>query len=409
MTATERQRRLEDFGQALALEREPVALRRLIMSRLQELCGCDGAVFCDRAETRDEFAATQVSGRATKLPHPPTFAGHGPLVRWLRANEEPLLVPDHRSVLDYLPSAERDVLLTANVRVCLPLVSANRVVAIALLSAFETPSPAPAWEPDFLNTCGRQAAVACDRVRREQEERAQLEAASRAQQLAVAGQLAAAMAHEVRNPLTAIRSSVQYVMESEAQWPGKVDLLRQVLDEVDRINRTISGVLGLGRTSNVAFTSVDLVSIVEQTLVLFTPYFDHRHLVVDRRMAPEPITINGETGEIRQVLLNVLLNACQATADGGRITIGVATNALVDGVDGDGRRVLVSIADSGSGMTETQLARVFEPFFTTKETGTGLGLPICRQIMTRHGGDIRLESAFGRGTTAVLSWPLADA
>ena len=409
MTATESQRRLEDFAQALASEREPVALRQLIMSRLQELCGCDGAVFCDRAETQDEFAATQASGRATKLPRPPTFAGRGPLVRWLRANEEPLLIPDHRNVLDYLPSAEREVLLTANVRVCLPLVSANRVVAIALLSAFDTPSPAPAWEPDFLNTCGQQAAVACERVRREQEERSQLEAASRAQQLAVAGQLAAAMAHEVRNPLTAIRSSVQYVMESEAQWPGKVDLLRQVLDEVDRINRTISAVLGLSRTSEVAFTTVDLLNSVEQTLGLFTPYFSHRRLVVDRRMGSEPVTISGESGEIRQVLLNVLLNACQATPDGGRITIGVERTGQAEGIGSDGRRVVVSITDSGPGMTEAQLARVFEPFFTTKETGTGLGLPICRQIMTRHGGDIRLDSALGRGTTAFLSWPLADA
>jgi len=408
MTATERQRRLEEFAQALVSEREPVALRQLIMSRFQELCGCDAAVFCDWIETQGEYASSQTCGRVAKLTRPAIFAGRGPLVRWLRANEEPLLIPDQRSVLNYLPASERDVLLAANVRVCLPLASTSRVAAIVLLSVFETPPLSPAWDPGFLNTCARQAAVACERVSREQEERAQLEAASRAQQLAVAGQLAAAMAHEVRNPLTAIRSSVQYVMESEAHWPGKLDLLRQVLDEVDRINRTISGVLGLSRPSDVAFANVDLLHIVEQTLVLFTPYFDHRHLVVERRMALEPVTVSGESGEIRQVLLNVLLNACQATPDGGRITIAITTDAAIGGADGDVRRVVVSIADSGSGMTEAQLAKVFDPFFTTKETGTGLGLPICRQIMTRHGGDIRLDSALGRGTTAVLSWPLAD-
>jgi hypothetical protein len=105
MAAIESQRRLEEFAQALVSEREPVALRQLIMSRFQELCGCDAAVFCDWLETEGEYASSQTCGRLAKLTRPATFAGRGPLVRWLRANEEPLLIPDQRSVLNYLPAS----------------------------------------------------------------------------------------------------------------------------------------------------------------------------------------------------------------------------------------------------------------------------------------------------------------
>ncbi len=407
MTLTESQERLESFARDLISERTADGLPHRIMSRLQEFSGCDGAMFCD-ARPDDTYAASKTCG---VLPDPtlrPAFASRGPLVRWLRANEEILLIPDRRHILSYLPSSERDLLVGAQVRLCLPLISTGRLVALVLLSASGVAPRVPPSVIDLLNACGRRAAVECERVAREQEERTQLEAASRTQQLAVAGQLAAAMAHEVRNPLTAIRSSVQYVIESQAQWPGKVDLLRQVLDEVDRINRTISGVLGLSRPSDLTLTKVELVGIVEQTLSLFAPYFDHRHLQVDRHLDELPIPVLGEAGEIRQVLLNILLNACQATPDAGRIT--VSLTAFLDGADPNRRRMVrASIADSGAGMTGAQLAKAFEPFFTTKETGTGLGLSICRQILTRHGGDIRLESAVGQGTTATLSWPVADA
>lgn len=397
---------MEVFARAIALETNLVSLRAAIASRLREITSCEAVVLCDYVQSRHQYEAvssTDSPGEPVRLQ---PLDARGFLAKWLRVNLEPLVVPDATRVLDYLPERERDWLVSAGIRVCQPLVSGHRLAGVLLLlDRRETWQPAPGVIVS-LKACAEHAAIACERVALAQAEGDRREAAYRAQQLAVTGQLAASVAHEVRNPLAAIRSNVQYVVEADPDQRGH-DMLLRVIDEVDRINRVLSGLLGLSRPHELELTDLDFVEVCEQSLALMHGYLKGRHITIGRQFACRPLPVRGDADELRQVFLNVLLNAYQATPEFGSIsmTSGMSpTNTL--GTETDGILATLTIADTGPGISEDRLSHIFEPFYSTKKAGTGLGLPICLQIMNRHGGQIRVESQVGRGTTVILTLPL---
>jgi len=397
------QRVREDVTRELAHASDPAAFQALAAERFQGLAACTGAMFFAVTADASRFDGAGLSG-ATAVPSPPTFEARGALAKWLRVNGETLVLADRPEVVDYLPADERDRLRSLAAVACVPLALADRLVAFIVLSTVDPQWRATSALVARLDACGRQAAMVAESVAVHYHERLRLEAASRAQQLAVAGQLAAAVAHEVRNPLTTIRSSVQFVLESPTAWTNKTELLRQVMSEVDRINRSISGVLGLNRPQALALADLDLAELVEASLALFQPYFNHHCLTLDRRHDDGPLPVRGDPGQLRQVLLNVLLNACQATPDGGRLAVRFGRTTGPGGAPA----AAVQIVDSGPGIPADHLARIFEPFFTTKVNGTGLGLSICLDIMSRHHGSIRLDSQVGDGTTVHLTLPLRE-
>jgi two-component system sensor histidine kinase HydH len=315
-------------------------------------------------------------------------------------NALPLLVPDDDRVLAYLFEDERRALEACEARVCLPLLVRGRLGSIMLLGRPNGRVPRIADRRHLLQRCADQAALAFDRAAEAEAERERLQAVSRTQQLAAAGQLAAAMAHEIRNPLAVIRSGVQLVAQTGADSAEQRQLLTEVVGEVDRINRAISNVLGFSRPRELSLARIDLRGVVDHALTLLEPYCSHHGIGVERHLPEAPVPAMADAGELHQVLLNVLLNACQASPDGGRIEIRMTT------AEAAGRRqILTTIADAGRGMTDAEQAKAFEPFFTTKANGTGLGLSICRQIMARHGGGIDLHSVVARGTTVTLRLP----
>jgi signal transduction histidine kinase len=279
-------------------------------------------------------------------------------------------------------------------------------LAVVVLLARNRPWRANDDDLDLVNQFGRAAAFAWERTSREEADRERLRAAARAQQLAVAGQVAAAMAHEVRNPLTAIRSSVQYVMESPSSAPDTRELLEQVIEEVDRINRTISGMLGFSRPPEAEFADLDFMEVAEAALSLVEPHVAHHRIILARELDGPPLPIRGDSHQLRQVLLNVLLNGCQATPIGGRLTVSRVPLVASAQMTQAPSHCCVTVADSGCGIPAELLETVFDPFFTTKPQGSGLGLAICRAIMERHGGTVRLESRLGQGTVVFLTLPL---
>jgi signal transduction histidine kinase len=391
------QARFEECARRLAQADDPHALQERILSEFLRLSGAPSAWFFDYRPLDACYRRTedQEGGSACQ------FDGLGPLARWLRVNDEPLVIPSQPAVFNYLPAVERNALTACSAIVCVPLVATHRLLAFVVLA-----SGAGKWRPEasvvpLLGRCGRHAATVAEGVSRQHAERERLRAASRSQQLAVAGQVAAAVAHEVRNPLTTIRSSVQYVIDSPAEWRNKADMLRVVIAEVDRINRAVSGVLGLSRPHEAALVDLDAAQVAEDAVAAMRPYLDHHRLVLDWQGGTRPLPVRGEADQLRQVFLNVLLNACQATPDGG--CIAVSWNVVSND---SGSLAAITICDTGCGMAPEQLKQAFEPFFTTRMNGTGLGLPICQGIMSRHGGSIRLQSEVGHGTTTVLTLPL---
>jgi signal transduction histidine kinase len=392
---------VEDLARSLALIVDPDTLRASIAGRVRELVGCDSVIFC-RVRPEETAFVDVYSTSATEMPRV-RFATAGSLAKWLRVNEEPFVIPHPEGAFEYLDQAERASLTRLHVRACVPVVYGRRAIGILLICAVD-----PSWRltPDdleLLGAIGRQAGLALENAELQHLQRERLRNLHHAEQLAVAGQLAATVAHEIRNPLAAIRSSVQYVVQGTAEWATKQEMLEQVLNEVDRIERTLSGVLALSRPHELELSEMDLVESVEQSLLLIQAYAQAHRIMVEREFEAERLPVMGDARELHQVCLNLFLNACQAMPDGGHLTLRCAVAAP----DAEAKPLaLLQVRDTGSGISAADLARIFDPFFTTKRTGTGLGLPICLEIITRHDGQLRVESEPGRGTAATVLLPL---
>ena len=220
------------------------------------------------------------------------------------------------------------------------------------------------------------------------------------------GQLAAGVAHEIRNPLTAIRSTMQYLAQG-LDGDGERELVGELLSEVDRINGTIGGLLSLSRTGELRLVEIDLAEPLGRALQLVKAHANGQGIALEASPGAGAFRVVGDAGQLEQMFLNLLLNAVQAMPGGGRITVSVApcrphlTESAAPWVE-------VRIADTGPGIAPDHLRRVFDPFFTTKRDGTGLGLAICHGVVEQHRGEIRLESEEGVGTTALIRLPLLE-
>jgi signal transduction histidine kinase len=209
----------------------------------------------------------------------------------------------------------------------------------------------------------------------------------RAEQLAAVGQLAAGMAHEVRNPLMAMKVLVQ----SAALRPDDAGLTGRDLvvleEEITRLERLTRTFLDFARPPQLEKRTFDLRGVLEQAVGLVSGRAGHQGVAVACRLPEAPAPVHADMGQVRQVVLNLLLNALDALPNGGTVTVTLSSTAPAG--DGAGRGWLtVAVADCGAGLPPELGEHIFEPFVSTKETGLGLGLSICKRIVEAHGGAI---------------------
>ncbi len=223
------------------------------------------------------------------------------------------------------------------------------------------------------------------------------EAIRRSEKLATAGRLAASIAHEINNPLEAVLNLL-YLARHDSGHAGEYLTLAE--KEVGRVARLAQQALGFVRDASSPGT-MDPVAIIDEILQLYSRKLESRHIRVERRYR-NSCEVSGYSGELRQLLANLLVNAVDAMADGGSLQVRVATaRDWSDGRQG----VRITVADNGSGIPRNNLRQIFEPFYTTKKgTGTGLGLWVSQGIVEKHGGSIRLRSrSEGQSTGTVFS------
>ena len=214
--------------------------------------------------------------------------------------------------------------------------------------------------------------------------------------LASVGELAAGLAHEIRNPLAGIAAAVEVLAENRAGQDREIT--QEIQLQVKRLNTTLSDLLNFARPREPEIAPCDLAALVRQMLTLVRADAQkHRIQIVEEIPADLP-AVNADATQIQQAILNLLLNAIQAMEGGGLLTVRAT-------VDAD--RVQLSIQDTGGGISAEIREKIFAPFFTTKHRGTGLGLAITRTIMEKHGGTIRVDSAIGCGTMFTLEFSLA--
>ncbi|HEV8436607.1 MAG TPA: ATP-binding protein [Methylomirabilota bacterium] len=261
---------------------------------------------------------------------------------------------------------------------------------------------------------GRSGAVtAAVAVVRDVARLRQLEAEMRrGQTLAAAGQIAMGLAHEIRNPLGAIRGAVQLLkreLSDEARWGEYIEVL---LKEVDRVNRIIEMLLDVGRPVTLRPRPLNIHQLLERVALMSEEVASQHAVQILRRYDPSLPPIMADEDRMVQVFHNLVRNAIEAMPGGGRLTLvtRLSMDPLFAKVDlGRGLKSMaeVQVTDEGEGIPEATRAKLFTPFFTTKSGGLGLGLALCHRIVEEHKGAMQITSAPGKGTAVSCFLPIA--
>jgi PAS domain S-box-containing protein len=224
-------------------------------------------------------------------------------------------------------------------------------------------------------------------------------------QLAAVGHLAANVAHEIRNPLSAIKAAAQFLQREYREDPTVHQFTGIINDETDRLTKVTTDFLLYARPSGAEPKATAVVEVLERGLRILGSDFERRGVRLDFRAAESLPLIPADAEELLQVFLNLGTNAAQAMEDGGVLTVSVGESDLAR--SGGGRALEVVFADTGPGVPEEYREQIFAPFFTTKTRGTGLGLSIVRKIVEGHGGEVLLDSSRARGAVFRLRLPVS--
>ncbi len=235
-----------------------------------------------------------------------------------------------------------------------------------------------------------------DRVR-QVERSAVEEKLTRAEHLAEIGQLAASLAHEIKNPLAGISGAIQIIRDALPETDVHQPILTEMLGQIGRLDATVKDLLQYARPSPPKAVKVALDEVIKRVLTVLHEEPALRGVKIKYDNPPVDTAVLADEAQIEQLLINLIINAAHASVEGGVVRLRVARNT---------NEVRVVVQDRGKGMSPEECARAFEPFYTTKARGTGLGLTICRRIAEANGGDIRLDSEMGRGTTVTVTLPL---
>ncbi len=219
------------------------------------------------------------------------------------------------------------------------------------------------------------------------------------EKLAALGKLAAGVAHEINNPLTGILTNSSLMLEDCAEdAPARPDL-QTIVDETLRCRKIVKGLLDFARQTPPQKQLINLNQVVEDVLGLVRNQVGFRDISVTTQLDPTPASVMADHDQMRQVILNIVLNAAEALNGKGELTI-------FSSIEQQNSMIRLAIHDNGPGIPDEVKSRIFEPFFTTKSSGTGLGLSIAYGIVERHGGTISIASAKGQGTTVSVDLPL---
>jgi hypothetical protein len=234
------------------------------------------------------------------------------------------------------------------------------------------------------------------RESREEIQRLHRTQMSRAEHLATLGELAAGLAHEIRNPLAGIAGVIEIIgRDLPEASPGR-EVLKEVQQEVLHIKRILSDLLDYARPRPPDFRAADLNDTAEHAVNLARQQALSRPVEILFERSPNLPPVEHDAGQLQQVLLNLLLNALQAIETTGSIRVQIASHD---------NQALVSVSDTGRGIAAEHLPNIFRPFFTTKGQGTGLGLSLAHRVVEAHGGKIEVTSQSGLGTQFMLWLP----
>jgi len=255
----------------------------------------------------------------------------------------------------------------------------------------------------FLSKKDRQHRLILEKTTQELSEAYQklnntFEQLKKADRLAALGQLSSGIAHEIRNPLGSIKGSIDILEKEISPDNERYEFVKIIQEEVTRLNSIVESFLEFARPPKPRLQPTSINDLVESTLILFNKRAQECKIEIHKQLNTHLPMIHLDRDQIRQVLLNIVLNSSDSMPDGG--ILGVRT-----GMGNNDRRIFVDISDSGVGISDEELDHIFDPFFTTKAHGTGLGLSISYQLIQNHGGTITAHKNKDKGLTFHIEFP----
>jgi signal transduction histidine kinase len=323
---------------------------------------------------------------------------------------------------EYIPDVENSNLRKENIVLSygksrsvyvVPLITRAKVIGVIATDSLEVDG-VPRETRETLEVFSPQIAIAIENARlyrQLQEQMLELRRShallSRAEKLAFLGDLAARLAHEIKNPMTAIGTFIQMLPYKIDDEEYRVNFHKIALEETNRVNNLISELLDLVNIRESRFESTDLHEIIGKMVLLISPKSNVKRIRVETIFDPVIKKVWIDAEKIKQVILNLLSNAVEFTSEHGLIKI--TTNRITENRNGLGIRITVE--DTGEGIPENLLDKIFDPYFTTKHKstdhkGTGLGLFIVHQNIADHGGTIAVKSRVNDGTTFIIDLPM---
>jgi two-component system NtrC family sensor kinase len=288
--------------------------------------------------------------------------------------------------------------------VCAPLTAQHGIVG-ALIIMGQGDVPWGEHSVRLLEAVGAQVGVSIEnarlytRITRYAEELAQSQAQLiQAEKLAAMGRLTASIAHELNNPLQAIQNCLHLIIHRTLAEEKQQKYLNMAQEEVERLISTVQRMLDFYRLPSKQHHATDVHKVIEDVLALANKRLQRGQIRLHKSFDPHLPPLNTIKNQLKQVFLNLVVNAVEAMPHGGELAIGTSLSS-------DGKWVSITFQDQGTGLTQQAMAHLFEPFYTTKNKGTGLGLSVSYGIIEQHGGTILVESAEGEGSCFTVRLP----
>jgi len=226
------------------------------------------------------------------------------------------------------------------------------------------------------------------------------------EKLTAMGLLAQSVAHELGNPLSIMTSMLQYMRDrlGQTESPALADAIDIIMDSVNQMHTLLLDLSGFTGAPRPRFEATDLRRALSQVLALIQREAEQRHIQLSRQFDQPLPACQVDAREVKQLFLNLLKNALEAMPGGGKLSV---TMSLVPQAAPDGEeKIRIEIADTGPGISDSEVRSIFRPFYSTKPKGTGLGLPFCRRVVEDHGGEITVDSRWGVGSTFSVTLPV---
>ena len=370
-------------------------LDTFILTALAQAGASRAAIYLPSEQDPTRFAQAKIRGTDNSISKRCTFTAGSSLLSYLTSLNRPL--PTEELIDKYAHQGEKTILEAFHPGLVVPLLYQSELTGIFVIADKISNRVFEMEDIEFLSVLGSQISVAIENARLYASEKMatrQLRAAQEqlvhTERVAALGEMSAKVAHEINNPLGIIKNYLQLIRRAEAYNVEVTNYVDVVSEEIDRIAGIVRQLLDFHSPHGLKFTPIDICKLVEGVLRLMERTFTSKNIELVKNFCGECPMVSGVAENLKQVFLNIIINAVDAMPDGGRLEVTITSTS---------NNIQITFSDTGPGIESELIPRIFEPFFTTKEPGkgTGLGLSVCYGIIKRHHGSITYRNTDGGG------------